>query len=205
MGNLIPAGAPHPSIIVGKLKAPSPYKLRPFSEKNPRIPWGHTVHLPHQRRIPRLQISVLPASKPCKIEGPNKSKGLALSSLLRSTGFVSPLNPQVLVLPDPPGLLGGGGTRKKGSQWGLPGRAARGPRNLDGLAGAGAGAGSGGGGCEERQQQHQQKGAAAAGARPPHRVRRGVPLRAGRLSSGSGSARPRPPPPPEADSFSPQS
>lgn len=100
--------------------------------------------------------------------------------------------------------MGGGGTRKKGSQRGLPGRAARDPRSLDGLSGVGAGAGGGDGGCEERQQQHQQKGAAAAGARPPHRVRRGVLLQEGSLSSGSDSARPRPPPPPEADSFSPQ-
>lgn len=102
--------------------------------------------------------------------------------------------------------MGGGGTRTKGPQRGLPGRTARDRRDLDGLAGAGAGGGGGGGGgCKERQQQHQQEGAAAAGARQPHRVRRGVALQAAGLSSGSGSALPRLPPPPEADSFSPQS
>lgn len=109
-------------------------------------------------------------------------------------------------LPRPPDLLGRGGTRTRGPQRGLPGRAARDYRNLDGLAGAGAGGvGGGGGGCKERQQQHQQEGAAAAGARQPHRVRRGVALQAASLSSGSVLARPRLPPPPEADSLSPQS
>lgn len=99
MGNPIAAGGPHPSIIVGKFKAPSPYKLGPFSEKNPRIPWGHIIHLPHQRRIPRLQISVLSDSNPCKIEGPNKSKGSGSFIPILKHWVRIPLNPQVLVLP----------------------------------------------------------------------------------------------------------
>lgn len=110
--------------------------------------------------------------------------------------------------PKSPGLLDAGGTRKRGAQRCLPGWEARDHRSLDGLVETGAGAGAGGrnGGCEEQHQQHQlhqREGAAAVGARPPHHVRRGVPLQVGRLSSGSGSAPPGPPTPPEADSFSP--
>lgn len=145
-----------------------------------------------------------PDSKPHKIEGPNKSKGSGSFIPTPKQWVRIPLNLKVLVLPDhQPHWVEG--AQKRGPQRGLPGPAARG-HHLDGLAGAGAGGrGGGGGGCEEWQQQHQQEGAAAARTRPQHRVRRGVRLQAGRLSSGSSSARPRPPPPPEADSFSPAS